>query len=167
MLHLILRDLGNQRPAISHNSIVSSVGLLVLFIKLEITLASNSTSRVLMCICRRIYNSSLKAQNSARKLAVVPIFLANALTQEPESLQRIPPPPATPRLPREAPSVFNLNQPLTCLSHRINFSTLGLLTDRFFAEKVNSAALWITSLWMEGLGGVFLKTTLLQWFHKV
>ena len=68
---------------------------------------------------------SLRAQSSAKKLVVIPIFLEKALIQAPESEQSTPSPPAAPGFPSDESSVLSLNQPLTGLFLSEEFCTKG------------------------------------------
>ncbi|KAK9989587.1 hypothetical protein SO802_029826 [Lithocarpus litseifolius] len=69
----------------------------------------------------KMVRPSLNAHNSASKLEVTLILLEKPTTQLPDSSLITPPPPASPGLPKEDPSVFSFLQPLLGLSHLISF----------------------------------------------
>ncbi|KAK9982929.1 hypothetical protein SO802_032454 [Lithocarpus litseifolius] len=87
---------------------------------------------------------SQRAYSSAKKLDVMPIFLANPTIQAPSSSQITHPPPTRPEFPSDDPSVFNFTQPRAGLSHLI-----CLITKRQKEtphSKELSIVMWL-SLW--------------------
>ena len=104
------------------------------------TFASSSTINLWIPAFKASFNPSLKAQNSAIMLVAKPMDLANPLNQLPLQSLISPPPPAQPRFPQEAPSVFNLYHPSGGLDHftwimDLLFTCLTLPT-----QKKNSTA---------------------------
>ena len=97
--------------------------------KLTISLASSSISTGDKHKLIHKVRPSLKAQSFAAALSVIPIFLVNTFTQEPEELRIRSPPPARPGYFKADPSVFNLNQQELGRSHLAGIRTerLGVL----------------------------------------
>ena len=88
---------------------LARLGFYALFIKLATTLAFKSTSKAVIWRSKHIISPSLGAQSLAKKLVVIPIFLAKPLTHIPESFRRMPPPPVGQGLPIVDPSMLSLN----------------------------------------------------------
>ena len=91
-------------------------------------LASVSTQIFLMLLSMHNLTPLYIAFNSAAVLEMSPRCSWNAKTAWPRWFLMIPPAPATPGFPFEAPSVFNLNHPLSGLIHL----TIEILDDIFW-----------------------------------
>ena len=94
----------------------------VLFINSTTTLASNSTSRALIFRFKHMICPSLRAQSSAKKLVVIPIFLEKALIQAPESEQSTPSPLAASGFPSDE-SLGISSTLLRCCCHKVHIPT--------------------------------------------
>ena len=82
------------------------------------TLASNSTAKCVIPSCEASVRPSLRAQNSAIMLVLIPKYLIYPLIHLPQESRMSPSPPAFPRLPKEAPSELSLNHPSCAYSNK-------------------------------------------------